>query len=156
MDAFVANDELLPLLRDAGERRRVGTLLVYVDNMERPLLGMPLSLPTVFNGLSEGEVFAVRASHRGRGMGVYLCAADRCGLCAAPHRALRPPLAPNGPSLTSWAGTTARRCGAWAAWVLTAAFPAHTAPSQVGCPQSEHGVSFDAARADYYEVSKLL
>lgn len=64
MDAFVANDELLPLLRDAGERRRVGTLLVYVDDMEQPLLGMPLSLPAVFSGLSEGEVFAVREGWR--------------------------------------------------------------------------------------------
>lgn len=41
---FVATDELLPLLLDGGDGRRMGTLAVWLDDTVEPVLAMPLTL----------------------------------------------------------------------------------------------------------------
>jgi hypothetical protein len=46
-DSLVASDSLLPYLKDNGEQKRVGTLLVFIDEgieTDTPLLALPINL----------------------------------------------------------------------------------------------------------------
>lgn len=46
-DRLVASDSLLPYLKDNGEQKRVGTLLVYIDEgieTDTPLMALPINL----------------------------------------------------------------------------------------------------------------
>ncbi len=47
LDKLVASESLLPYLKDNGEQKRVGTLVVYIDNgiaEDKPLMALPINL----------------------------------------------------------------------------------------------------------------
>lgn len=46
---FKGSSVLLPFLKDNGEARRVGTLAVWVDDMDTPLMVFPINLSTVLD-----------------------------------------------------------------------------------------------------------
>jgi hypothetical protein len=51
-DKLVASDSLLPYLKDNGEQKRVGTLLVYLDQgveSDTPLLAIPINLSVLLD-----------------------------------------------------------------------------------------------------------
>ena len=121
-DSFATTEDTLRFIKDGGEGRRVGTLAVYVDNMEQAKLSVPLALSNVFPGLSRGDVFAVRCPFN------YLTSempelCDSLNACANPcatHRALLRPLAKNGRNSMFSAGTSVRRyvpCNRSPKWV---------------------------------------
>mmetsp|Transcript_25436 Transcript_25436/g.24326 ORF Transcript_25436/g.24326 Transcript_25436/m.24326 type:complete len:447 (-) Transcript_25436:165-1505(-) len=50
--SLIASDSLIPYLKDNGEQKRVGTLLVYVDEgveTDKPLLAIPINLSVVLD-----------------------------------------------------------------------------------------------------------
>lgn len=55
---FTGADHLDQFLKDNGEGRRVGTFVVYVDDMAAPLLAFPINLSTVLK-LTQGEAVVV-------------------------------------------------------------------------------------------------
>lgn len=53
---FKGSSSLLPWLLDNAEARRVGTLVVWVDDMETPLMAVPLNLSVLLK-LRAGEAY---------------------------------------------------------------------------------------------------
>lgn len=53
---FKGSSALLPYLLDNAENRRVGTLVVWVDDMETPLMAVPINLSTVLD-LDGGQAY---------------------------------------------------------------------------------------------------
>ena len=52
LDKLVASDSLIPYLKDNGEQKRVGTLVVFLDDgvaTETPLLALPINLSLLLN-----------------------------------------------------------------------------------------------------------
>lgn len=67
-DKLVASDSLLPFLKDNGEQKRVGTLVVYIDDgieSDTPLLALPINLSLVLN-LPDDKAFVGFTSSTGR------------------------------------------------------------------------------------------
>ena len=61
---FTATSELTKFILDNDEGRRVGTLAVYVDDLTKPLLAMPINLSVVMK-LKEGLAYAGFTSSTG-------------------------------------------------------------------------------------------
>ncbi len=53
---FSATRQLVPFLKDAGESRRLGTLVVYVDDMSEPLTAVPFNLNVAMR-MQEGQAY---------------------------------------------------------------------------------------------------
>ena len=52
LDALVASDTLSPYLKDNGEQKRVGTLVIFMDDgieNDKPLMAMPINLSLLLN-----------------------------------------------------------------------------------------------------------
>lgn len=67
-DKLVASDSLLPYLNDNGEQKRVGTLVVFVDDgvaTNTPLLALPINLSLLVN-LPDDKAFVGFTSSTGR------------------------------------------------------------------------------------------
>jgi len=65
LDKLVASDSLIPYLKDNGEQKRVGTLVVYLDDgiaNDEPLLAMPLNLSLLVNMPSDKAFVGFTAS----------------------------------------------------------------------------------------------
>lgn len=68
---FAISESLSMFLSDAGESRRLGTLVVYYDDMTTPLIALPLNLNGVLR-LPQNQAFLVR---------VCVCAICRVCVC---------------------------------------------------------------------------
>ena len=64
-DKLVASDSLNPFLKDNGEQKRVGTLVVFVDDMTTPLLALPINLSLLLH-LPDDKGFVGFTSSTGR------------------------------------------------------------------------------------------
>mmetsp|Transcript_41258 Transcript_41258/g.50187 ORF Transcript_41258/g.50187 Transcript_41258/m.50187 type:complete len:93 (+) Transcript_41258:2-280(+) len=63
---MTANEALLPYLKDNGEGRRLGTLAVYVDDLDGlPLLAIPLNLSVLLD-LPQSLAYAGFTASTGR------------------------------------------------------------------------------------------
>ena len=85
-DQLIASESLLPFLLDNGEQKRVGTLLVYLDEgivNDAPLLAIPINLSLVLK-LSDDKAYVGFTSSTGRFyekhdiMSWYWCDQDPC------------------------------------------------------------------------------
>jgi hypothetical protein len=59
-DKLVASESLLPYLKDNGEQKRVGTLVVFLDEgieTDTPLLAMPINLSLLLDLPTDRAVF---------------------------------------------------------------------------------------------------
>eukprot|EP01038_Epipyxis_sp_PR26KG_P011556 gene11556-15476_t len=68
LDKLVASESLLPYLKDNGEQKRIGTLLVYIDDgieSDTPLLALPINLSLLLN-LPSDKAFVGFTSSTGR------------------------------------------------------------------------------------------
>lgn len=67
-DKLIASDSLLPYLKDNGEQKRVGTLLVFLDNgiaNDIPLMALPINLSLLLE-LPDDKAFVGFTSSTGR------------------------------------------------------------------------------------------
>ena len=109
---FSGSAALLDALKDGGEGRRLGTLVLYFDDMDTPLLAVPLNLNVLLR-LPEDQAYVVRGGCGEHVVGAYeviqRCWCDEkltvCFFqlpCPLPPlaRASPPPLAPPGRSTT--------------------------------------------------------
>ena len=114
---FSAAPPLIPFLKDAGEDRRVGTLLVFVDDMTTPLVAMPFNLNVAMR-MPQGQAWivrvlpsaalrsdAVRCAHPMRWLAHLRC-------ITRIHRGLRAQQAARGSAMTSCPGTFVTRLAA--------------------------------------------
>lgn len=62
---LVASESLNPYLKDNGEQKRVGTLVVFVDDMSTPLLALPINLSLLLD-LPDDKAFVGFTSSTGR------------------------------------------------------------------------------------------
>ena len=56
LEHFSATPQLVPFLKDAGESRRIGTFVVYIDNMTTPLTAVPINLNVAMD-LPDGQAY---------------------------------------------------------------------------------------------------
>lgn len=67
-DQLIVSDSLLPFLKDNGEQKRVGTLVVFMDDgiaSDTPLLALPINLSLLLN-LPDDKAFVGFTSSTGR------------------------------------------------------------------------------------------
>ena len=63
---FTGSSSLLQFLKDNGEARRVGTLVVWVDDMSQPLMAIPINLSIVLDNFPQGQSIIGFTSATGR------------------------------------------------------------------------------------------
>lgn len=80
---FAASPNLLPLLQDDGEAWRLGTLVVFVDDMTKPLVALPLNLNSILK-LPENQAYIGFTASTGKNwqkhdiLEWYWCDSDNC------------------------------------------------------------------------------
>ena len=62
---FSATRALVPYLKDAGESRRLGTVVIFADDMTTPLTAVPINLNVALR-LQEGQVYVGFTSSTGK------------------------------------------------------------------------------------------
>lgn len=63
---FTGSSSLLQYLKDNGEARRVGTMVVWVDDMSQPLMAIPINLSLVLDNFPQGQSIIGFTSSTGR------------------------------------------------------------------------------------------
>jgi len=80
---FSATRQLVPYLKDAGESRRLGTLVIYVDDMSEPLTAIPFNMNVAMR-LQEGQAYIGFTGATGKSwerhdlLSWYFCEAPGC------------------------------------------------------------------------------
>lgn len=65
---MIASDSLLPFLKDNGEQKRIGTLVIFIDEgiaTDTPLMALPINLSLLLS-LQDDKAFVGFTSSTGR------------------------------------------------------------------------------------------